>query len=53
MNFFVQYDGEEEPSPHVLRASAYNTNNDADYDSWLLFEKVEGEAEAMEVEEAA
>ena len=39
VNFFVHYDGEDEPSAHVLRKSAYNTNNNADYDCWMLFEK--------------
>ena len=52
VNFFVQYDGKDESAPHVLWADAYNTSNDADYDSWLLFEKVEGDAEAMQVEPA-
>ena len=39
VNFFVHYDGEEEPAPHVLRLSAYDTSDSASYDSWLLFMK--------------
>jgi len=34
---------EEEPVPHVLELDQYDTTEDAEYDSWLLLEKVEPE----------
>ena len=38
VNFFIEYDGEEEdgPVPHVLTTADYRTTDDAPYDSWLL-----------------
>ena len=53
VNFFIHYDGEKEPAPHVLRLSAYNTSDGADYDSWLLYEKQEMETEPTEAHEDA
>ena len=50
VNFFARYDmdpEEEEPVPHVLESSI-NTRQpteDAEYNSWLLLEKVELEGE--------
>ena len=52
VNFFVQYDGEEEigPVPHVLEVGEYHTEDNADYDSWLLLEAAEAEATAQLME---
>ena len=49
VNFFVQYNGEEEIGsvPHVLEVGYYRTEDDADYDSWLL-EAAEATAQPME-----
>eukprot|EP00966_Prymnesium_polylepis_P014270 329509-Prymnesium_polylepis.1 len=33
VNFFAQYDGEEEEVPHVLELREYQTTGDAEYDS--------------------
>ena len=50
VNFFVLYDGEEEdgPVPHVLESNQYRTDDDANYDSWLLLEAIEEPTAAME-----
>ena len=45
VNFFVKYDADpagDPPVPHVLDLSRYFTTDDAEYDSWLLLEKVDG-----------
>jgi hypothetical protein len=45
INFFVLYEGEEEdgPVPHMLDMARYQTEEDAEYDSWFLLEPlVEG-----------
>ena len=50
VNFFAQYDGEQEEVPHVLEAQQYHTECGAAYDAWLLLESVEpAGAEPMEV----
>ena len=55
VNFFVLYDGEEAdgPVPHILNAGRYQTNDGAEYDSWLLLEPLAegdtaGEVPALE-----
>ena len=50
VNFFIQYDGEEDsgPVPHLLEVGEYRTEDDADYDSWPLLEATEATAEPME-----
>ena len=40
INFFVQYDGEEEALAHVLELADYQPTDDAEYESWLLLEEV-------------
>ena len=41
INFFVQYEGETDALAHVLQLADYATVDDAEYESWLLLEKVE------------
>eukprot|EP00966_Prymnesium_polylepis_P231391 5354263-Prymnesium_polylepis.1 len=56
VNFFVEYDGEEEdgPVPHVLLIEDYRTTDDADYNSWLLLDlKGEAAPEAVVTEPTA
>eukprot|EP00966_Prymnesium_polylepis_P156451 3614820-Prymnesium_polylepis.1 len=48
VNFFVKYDedpDDDQPAPHVLDSSRYFTTDDAEYDSWLLLEKLDEGAE--------
>ena len=54
VNFFIEYDGEEEdgPVPHVLTSADYRTTDDAPYDSWLLLVADAEGAEATEPGEA-
>ena len=40
INFFVQYDGEEEALAHVLELADYQPTDDAERESWLLLEEV-------------
>ena len=51
VNFFVSYDGEDVPVPHVLESQEYKTEDDADYDSWLLLEEQGPQPEPENTEE--
>ena len=44
VNFFVLYQGEEDNGsvPHVLEGARYQTEEDAEYDSWFLLQPLEG-----------
>ena len=50
VNFFVLYKGEEANGavPHVLEGTRYQTEEDAEYDSWFLLQPLEGGATAGE-----
>ena len=41
VNFYIQYDGEDEELAHSLALAEYQTSEDAAYESWMLLEKVQ------------